>query len=200
MSEIDTSLITVGAPTDGGCAYISFAADPKLPTDATTAMSTLTDFVSLGDVSENGFTETRDISTTSHKDWGGEVVATTIDSDESTFKIELLEVNRASAAKLRYGEDSVTADGDSITQIEYNAYKGKGYPIVIDELETNGCLRRTVIKKGIVTSFDDVAHQKGSLMVYGLTITANKPADASAPVTVYRAKPAGSKASTKSGS
>lgn len=196
MTDIDTSLITVGAPTEGGCAYISFASDPTLPTDATTAMSTLTDFVSLGDVSENGFTESRDISSTVHKDWGGEAVLTTIDSDEQTFKIELLEVNRVSAAKLRYGEDAVTASGDSVSKIDYKAYQGKAYPIVIDELETNGSLRRTLIRKAIVTSFDDITHQKGSLMVYGMTFTANKPADGSDAVSVYRGTPAGKKSTS----
>lgn len=190
MTDIDTSLITVGAPTDGGCIYISFDDSADLPADASTAASTLTKFESLGDVSENGFTESRSISSTNHKDWAGSVVMTTVDSDEVSFKVELLEVNRAAAAKLRYGSDSVKLTGSDVTEIDYTAFKAEPRPIFVDELESNGMLRRTVIKKGVVTSFDDIAHQKGSLMAYGMTITANTPDDGSAPVVVYRAKAA----------
>lgn len=193
---IDATLVTVGNPTEGGCCYTSFEASPTLPTDATTAMSTLSGFVSLGEVSENGFTESRSVETTDHKGWHGTVVMTSVDGETNKFKAEFLEINRPAVAKLRYGADAVTAGADgSVSQIDYKAYAGKAVPLVFDELESNGYLRRTVIKKAVVTSFDDVPHQQGSLMVYGMEFTANDPDDGGAPVTVYRAKPVGKQAS-----
>lgn len=50
-ADIDPSLVTTGSPVEGGCVYTSFKANPTLPADATTKISTLTDLVSLGDLS-----------------------------------------------------------------------------------------------------------------------------------------------------
>ena len=188
-TNIDTSLMTVGKPTEGGCVYVAFDTSVTLPTDAITKMSTLTDFESVGDISENGFTESRDISSTDKKDWNGTTVMTLIESDTVTFQTEFLEVNRDTASKIRYGADAVTAGADgSVSEIKYKSYKGDPIVLVIDELETNGALRRTVIKNAVVTSFDDIAHQKGELMMYGMTFNANAPKDGSEPVVIYRSK------------
>lgn len=191
LNALDASLVTVGKPTEGGCGYTSFAANAVPPTDATTAMSTLTDFVSLGELSENGFTESRDVQTTDHKGWHGKVLLTSIDGETNKFKAEFVEVNRPAVAKLRYGAGAVAEGSDkTVSKIEYKAFDGKAVPLVFDELESGGHLRRTVVKKAVVTSFDDVPHQRGSLMVYGMEFTANEPDDGTAPVVVYRAKPA----------
>ena len=50
-------------------------------------------------------------------------------------------------------------------------------------------LRRTVVPRAMVDSFDDEAHQKGSLLVYGMTFTALAGDDGAA-YHIYRAKPA----------
>jgi hypothetical protein len=188
-TNIDTSLMTVGKPTEGGCVYVSFNTDCTLPTDATTKISTLTDFKSVGDISENGFTEARSIDSEDIKDWGGTTILTLINGDTTTFQTEFLEVNRDVACKLRYGKDAVTTGTDgSVSEVKYKSYAGDPVVLVIDELETNGAIRRTVIKSAVVTSFDDITHQKGSLMVYGMTFTANAPKDGSEPVVIYRSK------------
>lgn len=186
-TNIDTSLMTVGKPTEGGCVYVSFNTSATLPTDAASKMSEFTDFVSVGDISENGFTESRDISSEDIKDWGGTTILTLINGDTTTFQTEFLEVNRDTACKLRYGKNAVTTGADgSVSEVKYKAYAGDPVVLVIDELETNGCIRRTLIKSAVVTSFDDITHQKGSLMVYGMTFTANAPKDGSEPVVIYR--------------
>ena len=191
LSDIDASLVTVGKPVEGGCAYTSFADAPTLPTDATTKMSELTDFTSLGELTTDGVTESKSVSSTDHKGWHGTVLLTSIDDETNTFKLSLVEVNRPAAMRLRYGDDAVTVGEDgSVSKVEAKAYQGTAHPLVIDELETNGTLRRTVVKKAVVTSFDDVSHQRGSLLAYGLTFTANTPDDGSAPIVIYRAKPA----------
>lgn len=191
LKAIDSNLVTTGTPVDGGCAWTSFADDPTLPTSATTKMDAAAGFESLGEVSENGFTLGRSVSSTDHKGWHGSVVLTSIDSETNTVKVEFVEINRPAVSKLRYGADAVTAGEDgSVSQIDVKSYKGKAVPLVFDELESGGFLRRTVVKKAVVTDFDDVPHQRGSLLVYGMTFTVNEPSDGSAPITVYRAKPA----------
>lgn len=189
LEPIDNSLTTVGQPTAGGCVYVAFKANPTLPSDATTKMDTLTDFVSLGDISENGFTEANARSKNKHKNWNGDVVRTSISDEENTYKLEFIEPNRPSVAKLRYGSGNVEAGTDgSVSHIKGVLGTDEQVALVIDELESGGFLRRTVIPCATIDSFDDVAHQKGSLLVYGMTFTAVKGTGNI--FDIYRAKPA----------
>lgn len=196
LNDIDTSLITVGSPVEGGCCYTSFADSPKLPTDATTKMGTLADFESLGELSENGYTESKSVTSNKFKGWHGSVVLTKISDEENTFKVEFLEINRPSVAKLRYGAANVeTGDDGSVSHIKAVVGTETKVPLVFDELESNGCLRRTLVKRATIDSFDDVPHAQGSLMVYGMTFTAVDTGDGT-PIEIFRAKPAASGAST----
>ena len=189
-TDIQASLSTTGKPVAGGCCYTAFTTPAALPTGATTKMSTLKEFVSLGELSTNGYTEGRSISTTNHKGWHGVTVITSIDDETNTYKAEFIEPARPAVAKLRYGDGAVTENEDgSVKEIKVKPFDGKPHPLVFDELEDNGYLRRTVVKKAVVTSFDDTPHQKGALLVYGMTFTVNEPDDGSDPIVIYRAKP-----------
>lgn len=188
LQSIDTSLITVGQPTDGGCVYVCVGEPSSLPTDATTAMSALTDFESAGTISENGFTASKSVTINKFKDWGGNVVLAQPSDEEHTFKLEFCEINRPVVAKLKYGSANVEAGTDgSVSHAKAVAGAGEKVSIVIDELESNGFKRRTVVPCATVESFDDETHQKGSLLVYGMTFTAMLKDGAL--YHVYRAKP-----------
>lgn len=183
----DNSLVTVGQPAEGGCCWTDFSESPTIPADATTAMAS--PWVSLGDLSENGFTEGKSVTSNKLKGWRGSVVLSVISDEENTFQAEFIEVNRPSVAKLRYGAGNVTEGEDgSVSKISAKIGVNQTVPLVFDELESNGFLRRTVVKKASIDSFDDVPHQKGSLMVYGMTFTALDTGDGE-PVVIYRAKP-----------
>lgn len=189
LENVDTSLITVGQPTDGGCTYICVGEPTTLPTDATTKMSTFTDFESAGTISENGFTATKSVTTEKFKDWGGNVVLTAISEEEHTFQIEFAEINRPVVAKLKYGAGNVEVGEDgSVSHVKAVAGTTQKVSLVIDELESNGYLRRTVVPCATIDSFDDETHQKGSLLVYGMTFTALLKDGVS--YHTYRAKPA----------
>lgn len=189
LSDIDTSLVTVGQPTEGGCAFVCIGEPSTLPTDASTKMSTLGDFESCGTISENGFTVSKSVTTNKFKDWGGNVVLTAVSEEENTFKIEFAEINRPVVAKLKYGSANVTTgEDDSVEHIKAVAGTNEKVALVIDELESNGYLRRTVVPSATIDSFDDETHQKGSLLVYGMTFTALLKDGAA--YHIYRAKPA----------
>ena len=184
---IDPTLVTVGQPCEGGCVYVTFDENATIPTDAATTLDE--EWESVGEISENGFTDSENISSITHKGWHGTPMLTTVDSEESTFKLEMLEVSRPTAAKVRYGANNVEVDenGD-IKHISKRANQRKPIPVVVEELESNGFKRRTVFKKAMVSSLDDIAHKKGDLMVYGMTFTALD--DGETPYDIYRAKPA----------
>lgn len=191
IPDIDPKLVTVGKPGDGGCCYTSLADSPTLPTDATTKVSTL-NLESLGELSKNGFTESIDKSFSELKGWHNTILAMG-DGDEShKYKSEFLEINRPTVAKLRYGFKNVKAGDDgSVSQIDGVFGVDVTVPLVFDELESNGYLRRTVIRKAHVTKLDDVGHQRGDLMFYGFEFTVLDPGDGKPAWNVYRAKPVG---------
>lgn len=191
ISEIDSTLVTVGQPCEGGACWASFDSAQKHPTDAVTKMSTLAGYESAGELSENGFTEGKSISSSNHKGWHGKTLLSTVDETTNTYQAEFVEVSRGTAAKLRYGAANVTVDADgAVTKIEDNSVNNDTVSLVFDELESNGYLRRTVVKRCRVTNMDDVPHRTGALMVYGMTFTVLEPADASAGIVIYRAAPA----------
>lgn len=171
ITDIDPSLVTTGNPVEGACVYTTFAASPTYPTDASTALGT--GWESLGEVSDNGYSKQKNITTTDHRGWHGSVVLTTVDEETNTLNIAFIEPNRPAVAKLMYGKDNVTAGSDgSVSNIEGKAGGVKPHPIVIDELESNGFKRRTCFYNCMPTSFDEEPHRRGELLVYGFTFTA----------------------------
>ena len=189
VKEIDTSNVTVGSPVEGGCCWTTFAETPTLPEAAATAISEMEGWESCGELSDNGYTEKKSITSNDFKGWHGSTVLSVIDEEKNQYHAEFIEVNRGTAAKIRYGAGNVKTDENgSVTQISGKSGQIKAIPLVFDELESNGWLRRTVVKKAMVNSFDDVPHQRGALMVYGMDFTAIE-VDGSAFET-YRAKPA----------
>lgn len=187
LQPLDTSLVTVGQPVEGGCVFVCFDEDPTFPSNATDEWGA--GWESAGELSTNGYTEGKSVTSTDHKGWHGSILLTTVDDETNTYKLEFVEVNRPTAAKLRYGPGNVEVD-DTTGQVKHISGKpGMLVPVAIgiDELESSGYLRRTIVRKAMVSSFDDVPHQKGSLMVYGMTFTANERGGNT--FDTYRAKP-----------
>lgn len=187
LENFDNNLVTTGSPSEGGCCWTCFSDSPTLPTDATTPMAA--PWESLGDLSENGFTEGKSVTANKLKGWRGSTVLVSISDEERTLKVEFIEIARPSVAKLRYGAENVKAGVDgSVSEISDKVGLNQRLPIVVDELESNGFLRRTVVKQAMIESFDDVPHQRGNLVVYGMTFSILDSGDGE-PVKIYRAKP-----------
>lgn len=190
IKELNNDFAVFGSPVEGGACFTSFSDTPTIPTDATTKLASTNGWESLGELSENGFTESKSIDVQKPKGWHGYIIKTKVSSEEESFKVEFLEVTRGAVAKLRYGKGNVTINEDG----SYKSITAKNIgdvivPLVFDEIEDTGYLRRTVIPKAHIESIDDVPHQKGNLMVYGMTLIAIRDADGAA-YYVYRAKPA----------
>ena len=186
VPDIDPSLVTTGMPTDGGILYINFGDNPKVPTDATTPLGA--GWESMGDLDKDAMTEVFELSSTSHEDYSGAEVLTTIDSDKRTLKVRCIEYERVSVNKALYGPENVTADGSVISAIKDKGINQREYPLVCEEMESNGYKRRTSIGRAKLKSVGDVSHQKGSLMIHELTFSVTKDADGDFKK-IYRAKP-----------
>lgn len=171
MANIDTSNVTTGAPVEGACCFTSFADSPTLPT---TAAEDLTGFDSVGEISENGYTKSVSVTTNKFKGWHGSTILTQVSNEENTFKVAFAEVDGGVVNKIRYGADNVTVDANGkVTAIDPTVVPSHTLPLVFDELLANGRKRRTVFPRATIESVDDEAHAKGSLLLIGMTFSAN---------------------------
>ena len=166
--------VTTGAPPEGGCCYTDFSDSPTLPTTATESLTGLgSTRENVGELSDQGWTQSVSTSVNKFKGHHGTTLLTEVSNEEHTFKVEFVEITRATTDKLRYGKDNVTVDQDGfVSAIDPTVVPGDVLPLVFDELLSNGVKQRTVFPRAKIDSIDDQAHQKGSLLVYGMTFTA----------------------------
>lgn len=161
--------ISVGKPLVGGAVYRG-AVSATLPTSALTTLSA--DFTSLGFISEDGLTNESTFSSTEFKDWGGNVVMTSLDEKKDTFKFKLIESLNVDVLKTIFGDSNVSgslAEGITVnvkaTELDTSAY-------VIDMLMTGGYIKRIVIPKGKISEVAEVTYKKDEVVGYECTITA----------------------------
>ncbi len=188
-TSINPSNVTTGSPVEGGCCYTSFEDSPTLPTTAASNIANAgSGFVNLGELSDQGYTQSTSTTVNKFKGWHGSVILSVVSDEENTFKAEFTEVTRAAVLKLRYGADNVTVDADGfVSAIDPTTVPNEVVPLVFDELFSNGVKQRTVFPRASIDSIDDQAHQKGSLLLYGMTFTANVDDDGK-PYYIRRAK------------
>ena len=187
LNDLNFELATVGKPVEGGCLFIDFTGTATLPTNASSDLDA--NFLSLGELSEQGVTMKATVNSTKLKGWHGRTILTDSKTEDGSFTAQLVEVSREAAAKLRYGEDNVTASDGIVTKIVGKSHQNKQYPMVLEELESNGYRRRTVFYKAIISNLDDQPHQEGQLMIYGLEFSADEDVVNGA-YQIFRAAPA----------
>lgn len=156
--------------SDGGIFYVA----PKgttMPTEAKTAMTSYAAFMSLGDIDEDGFTDSTDVKDgDSFKDINGDEVLATAGGKTRTVKVKFIEPTRLSVLKSYFGEGNVERTGADTTIDADTKPDSTERCFVADEVLSNGVFQRTCIARGITMSYDDVSHSKGDLMAYGMTI------------------------------
>lgn len=191
ITGINPNNATTGAPVEGGCCYTSFDKTATLPTTASESITGAgSKFVNLGELSDQGYTQSTSTTVNKFKGWHGTVLLSVVSDEENTFKAQFTEVTRASVLKLRYGADNVEEDEEGfVTAINPTNVPSEEHPLIFDELFANGVLQRTVFPRATIDSIDDQPHQRGSLLVYGMTFTASVD-EQGRPYYVRRAKPA----------
>lgn len=188
--DLNSAFVSIAQPVEGGAAWVCFDDDPVYPTDAVTPMKSLPGWYSLGELSTNGFTEAKSVSSDPKRGWHNTVLLTSESETTETYKAEFLEYVRATVAMLRHGKDNVKVNEDgSWSHLSHGSTANQTPAFVFDELESNGHLHRSLVKRASGTEFDDVGHAFGDLIYYGMTFTALAPKDGGNPVDEWRAKP-----------
>ncbi|MCI9129352.1 MAG: hypothetical protein HFJ65_03410 [Eggerthellaceae bacterium] len=189
--DLNSAFVSVAQPIEGGAAWVCFDENPVYPTDAVTPMSSIPGWYSLGELSTNGFTEAKSVSSDAKRGWHNTVLLTSESETTETYKAEFLEYVRASVAMLRYGKDNVDVNEDgSWKHLKHGSTGNQTPAFVFDELESNGHLHRTLVKRASGTEFDNVGHEVGNLIYYGMTFTALAPKGGGEAIEEWRAKPA----------
>ncbi|QRY51730.1 phage tail tube protein [Mycolicibacterium septicum] len=140
------------------------------------------DFVDLGYVGEDGFTETMERTTDEKKAFGGDTVKVLQTEYNHSFQFVLLESVNASVLKAVYGADNVTvtpANASHGTQVSVkkNAKKLPHQSWVIDTTDSEyGAKYRTVIPDGQITEVGDVTIVHSDTISYEVTVKCFKTA------------------------
>lgn len=130
--------ITLGLPKPGGAVYWA-PLGTTLPTDATTALSTVSDaYTNLGYITEDGATDTVSESSDKIREWGGEPVMISQTEFSQTFSVAFLESIRPAVLKLLKGDANVKENADgSIAATTTGEALPRGV-LVVETLQNNG--------------------------------------------------------------
>lgn len=157
--------VSAAKPKAGGAIWWA-PAGTDVPTDATTALSEA--FQTVGYVSEEGLKENETRTSTSHKAWGGDTVATSQTEYSKSYGFTMIETN-GTTMKVRYGADNVTVSGDRVSQVKHNA-KELPEGVWVVEMVVAGRILRKVMPKGKITETGEVSYNDGDLVKYPVTL------------------------------
>ncbi len=161
------SNVTAAKPAVTGAISIA----PVGTTLPTTAVAELADaFKSMGYVSEDGVSD--DISKTMSKTkaWGGDVVLSSEDSFEESFKFKLIEVLNVDVLKFAFGAANVSGTLSTGISVAKKAGNDTPVSIVIDSILKGGVLKRTVIPSGVLSGIGSIVQKMNEAMGIDCTV------------------------------
>ena len=171
MADSNASLVTAAKPgVQGG---VSFAAPTgtTLPTDVATVLAAA--FVKHGYISEDGLTDTEDISSDDIPAFGGDTVLIVVTSRKHTFALTFIQSLDPDVQREVYGADNVEVDeATGLTMIRRNGATMPRRVFVFELLLTGGKVKRIVVPEGQVTERGDVVYSDGEPVGYEVTISA----------------------------
>lgn len=135
-------------------------------------------FVDLGYISDEGYTETKDVSLDDKRAFGGGVVKVLQTDVTWTYKFTFLESLNANVLRAVYGSDNVTvsaADATYGTRIEIKKTNLKlpHQMWVIDTMDSElGAYYRSFLPDAQIVDIDDVSITHSDVVMYGVTLRA----------------------------
>jgi hypothetical protein len=165
----DTTKIGFSKPRVVGTLYTA-PRGTALPVDATSELSS--DYVNLGHLSADGFSEPASLSagSTIYADGKYPVDIATSELNKS-FTMTLLQAIDQQVNRAVFGDSNVVETAEGFAVIENNR-PAPACVFVIDRLVGKGALLRLVIPNGVLFRTGDIAHSTDNLMSYQITINA----------------------------
>jgi len=161
------SNVTAGKPNTTGAVYYA-AKGATLPTDVTTA---LTDWTSVGYLSEDGVTNATEIESEDIKAWGGDTVLSVRTGKTDTFTFRMLEALNPDVLKAVHGASNVSGTLTAGITVNVNASQPDNLCWIIDQIMTGGVKKRIVIPDAAVSSVAEVQYADNAAVGYEVTLT-----------------------------
>ena len=184
--------VTAASPRTTGVVYRA-PAGTTLPTDATSSLSSA--FVSLGYLSEDGFTNNYERSSEDIREMGGAVVLTVQTETTDKFQFKLIDALAPEVLKAVYGDSKVSGTLATGIDVTVDGSEAEESVWVLETIMRDGALQRIVIPDGKVSEMGEVAYRRNEAVGYDITITALLDSTAGFNHKTYIQKP-----STSSGS
>ena len=159
--------VSAAKPAVGGVAYVA-PLNSTLPTDATTALDAA--FVELGYLSEDGITNSTDMSTTTIKEMGGKSVLTTQESKDDKFSFTLIESLNLDVLKTIYGSSNVTGTVSTGASVSATSEEIDDCVWVFEILMRGDVLKRIVIPIARISEIGDVSYKGSEAVGYQVTL------------------------------
>jgi len=162
--------VSAAKPAVGGAISVA-PAGTTLPTDATTALGNA--FTKLGYITEDGMTNSNNLTSDTIKAWGGDEVLVINQGREDSFQYTLLDALSVDVLKQVYGAENVTgtlADGIVINVKSNIELPEQVY--VADMVLKDGTLKRIVIPCGRVAEVGDITYSDSDAIGYETTVRA----------------------------
>lgn len=156
-------------PRVGGCVYTA-PVGTTLPTDAESALDEA--FEDMGYISEDGITNSNTRESENIKAYGGDIVASPQTEKLDTFGMTFIEAKNITTLKAVYGESNVSGTLATGITIRVNSAELEDRAWVIDQIMSEGDLKRTVIPRGKITELGEITYADGSVTGFESTITA----------------------------
>lgn len=165
----NASYVATGKAKVSGAIYRApISEELVIPTDPTTALSE--DYICLGFVGEDGLTNGRSSEKEDFKDWNGNVIYSSLTSQEDTFACTLVEVLNPEVLKTVYGDDAVEELVDGSIKISVTAKDLEPCSYVIETV-LNGRAKRIVLPKAKLSEVSDLVYKADTLLGYGITLS-----------------------------
>ena len=129
-------------------------------------------FNCLGYCSEDGLTNSTNISTENIKAWGGDIVDTPMTEKIETYQFKSIESLNIDVLKAAYGDSNVTGTAATGITVRHNATDQPACVYVVDMLLRNGGKQRTVIPNAKLSNLGDVVYKDNEAIGYDMTFTA----------------------------
>lgn len=169
MSNTRTN-VTTGKPKIGGAVSVA-PEGTDLPNDATTALAAA--YKGLGYCSEDGVSNSKDISSENIKAWGGDIVLVTQTDTTDTFTVTLIEAMNADVLKAVYGDENVSGTSLEVgLTVKSTSEQATAHVWVFDMILNTGAVKRIVLPAATVTAIDTITYNDSEAVGYGLTLTA----------------------------
>lgn len=139
-----------------------------LPTDATTALGSAFEFVSV--ISRDGVTTVHESETIEENDWADKPIFTEV-TNEKVRKTQTLLSNTMAAAKCKYGDTAVTGTAAAWSVKHGLNAPREEYIYVWETLINKRTKKRSIMPRGKVTANDNVQEQPGETLKAPITIT-----------------------------